>query len=139
MPMSFEDYMNQFAAESPDSAAAIRDMLRMKTGIHHVSADSGAKARAIEQFVRRYERSMEVGVVDNQSLYAGQPVFIHCEHCGVLVEKLPEDYLFPPRRTCSQCAGLTTKPDWLAEAKRSVSGVWPRLEYNQQTQQLERV
>lgn len=77
------------------------------------------KRLAIEHFVRRRKAAAEHGHVNNQDLYAGQPCIFYCKECGIFLEKLPEDYLFQPLQTCSQCLGLR-EHGWLEEAKREV-------------------
>ena len=75
-----------------------------------------AKETAILQFVRRKKFVDEkVKKVNNSTLPAGSPVFTYCRHCGIPLEKLPEDYLFRPYSTCSQCSGLENE-GWLEDA-----------------------
>lgn len=70
---------------------------------------------AIRQFCKRLaEKPVPV---DNSSLPAGSPMNFYCDHCGILLETLPEDYLFRPLQHCSQCKGLE-EIGWLGEAKR---------------------
>jgi hypothetical protein len=75
-----------------------------------------AKQTAIEQFLRRRKAAIRDGIIDNSSISAGMPMLFYCKYCGILVETLPEDYLFSPRKQCSQCKGLE-KMDWLNEAR----------------------
>lgn len=74
-----------------------------------------AKRAGIAQFLRRRKYAIKVGKIDNQSLPVGSSMFFYCRHCDILVESLPEDYLFPPRKICSQCKGLE-KEGWLKDA-----------------------
>ena len=78
---------------------------------------SVAKRTAIEQFVRRLIFASGHEKYDSERLPAGSPIFVYCQHCGILIERLPEDYLFPPYHVCSQCVGLE-KQGWLEEAKQ---------------------
>jgi endogenous inhibitor of DNA gyrase (YacG/DUF329 family) len=76
-----------------------------------------AKEKALEQFVRRKRYAFQIEKIDNSGLHAGSPMYFYCKHCGIPTEVLPEDYLFPPLRECSQCQGLQ-KEGWLNEAIR---------------------
>ena len=79
-----------------------------------------AKETGIAQFIRRRKFAEEkVKKIDNSTLPAGSPVFTYCRHCGVPLEKLPEDYLFRPYSECSQCSGLANE-GWLDEAIAAV-------------------
>jgi hypothetical protein len=75
-----------------------------------------AKEEAIKQFCRRREHAIKHGQIENSSLPAGYPLYFYCNFCGILLETLPEDYLFRPRRQCSQCKGLS-ELRWLDDAK----------------------
>ncbi len=75
-----------------------------------------AKRTAIEQFVRRVIFASTHEKYDSEELPAGSPIYVYCQHCGILIERLPEDYLFPPSGECSQCVGLK-KQGWLEEAE----------------------
>lgn len=77
---------------------------------------NAAKRTAIEQYVRRVVFASTHETYDSEQLPAGSPIFVYCKHCGILIERLPEDYLFPPFHECSQCLGLKTQ-GWLEEAK----------------------
>lgn len=77
-----------------------------------------AKDKACEQFVRRRRYAISIEKVDNAGLHAGSPMYFYCRHCGIPTEVLPEDYLFPPVRDCSQCTGLQSE-GWLESAKRA--------------------
>lgn len=50
---------------------------------------------------RRY--AAEIEKIDNADLPASSPMYFCCRHCGIPTEVLPEDYVFPPMRECSQC------------------------------------
>lgn len=76
-----------------------------------------AKEHALEQFVRRKKYSFQIEKIDNSGLHAGSPMYFYCGHCGIPTEVLPEDYLFPPIKACSQCKGLEAE-GWLEEAKK---------------------
>jgi hypothetical protein len=78
-----------------------------------------AKEAALRQFKRRRDFALKQENYNNEELPAGSPVYVYCKHCGILIERLPEDYLFPPFNECSQCAGLKQK-GWLIEAKLEV-------------------
>jgi hypothetical protein len=75
-----------------------------------------AKKTAIEQFVRRAKFAKAHEKYINEDLPTGAPVYVYCKHCGIMIERLPEDYLFSPYTQCSQCMGLEDK-GWLDEAK----------------------
>lgn len=77
------------------------------------------KKLAFEQFVQRKKEAPEK--INNASLVAGEPMFFYCNHCGVLTEKLHEEFLFPPFVECSQCYGLSNL-GWLDEAKKFANG-----------------
>ena len=85
-----------------------------------------AKKVALAQFGRRVKAAAATKKVRNGDLKAGQPCFFYCDACGIFIEKLPEDYLFPPSKLCSQCKGLEEQ-GWLqqakvpAEAKRTIA------------------
>ena len=74
-----------------------------------------AKSFACEQFIRRRRYAVEIEKVDNAGLHAGSPMYFYCKHCGIPTEVLPEDFLFPPSLTCSQCKGLEDH-HWLKDA-----------------------
>ena len=76
-----------------------------------------AKQTACEQFVRRKRYAIQIEKVDNSGLHAGSPMYFYCKTCGIPTEVLPEDYLFPPLRECSQCFGLQQQ-GWLEDAKK---------------------
>lgn len=75
-----------------------------------------AKDKACEQFVRRCRYAIRIEKIDNAGLHAGAPMYFYCKECGIPTEVLPEDYLFPPMRQCSQCQGLH-QHGWLEYAK----------------------
>jgi hypothetical protein len=85
-----------------------------------MSLSEQAKAKAVEQFCRRKgfasQKRQDGSYPDNDRLDAGSPMYFYCMHCGILIEKLPEDYLFRPLQLCSQCKGLKEQ-GWLGEAK----------------------
>ncbi len=81
----------------------------MKTDLEY------AKEFGIKQFLQRAQQAQKVGQIDNGSLVAESPMYFYCKYCGILIEELPEDYLFSPRSQCSQCEGLD-KEGWLEEA-----------------------
>lgn len=74
-----------------------------------------AEEYAIKQFVQRKKYAIENPPIDNSKLPVGSPMYFYCQECGIIVETLPEDYLFPPRNICSQCAGLIEQ-GWLHQA-----------------------
>lgn len=76
-----------------------------------------AKEHALEQFARRKKYSFQIEKIDNSGLHAGAAMYFYCAHCGIPTEVLPEDYLFPPHKSCSQCKGLDSE-GWLDEAKK---------------------
>lgn len=76
-----------------------------------------AKEKACEQFVRRRRYAIQIEKIDNSGLHAGSPMYFYCKECGIPTEVLPEDYLFPPLRQCSQCQGLHQQ-GWLETAKK---------------------
>lgn len=73
------------------------------------------KEMALEQFVRRKRYAQQIEKIDNAGLHAGQPMYFYCKNCGVPTEVLPEDFLFTPHESCSQCDGLKSQ-GWMAEA-----------------------
>ena len=76
-----------------------------------------AKEAACEQFVRRKRYARQIEKIDNSGLHAGSPMYFYCRTCGIPTEVLPEDYLFPPMRDCSQCMGLQQE-GWLKDAQK---------------------
>ena len=82
----------------------------MKTDLEY------AKEEAINQFLRRRIASAESKPIQNANLVVGSPMFFYCKDCGILIERLPEDYLFSPYQRCSQCQGLNDE-NWLEDAK----------------------
>jgi hypothetical protein len=44
--------------------------------------------------------------IDNASLYAGSPMYFYCVSCAHIADTKPENYLFPPRKLCSECEAL---------------------------------
>lgn len=77
-----------------------------------------AKELACEQYVRRCRYAISIEKVDNSGLHAGSPMYFYCRQCGIPTEVLPEDYLFPPQKECSQCTGLKSE-GWLEDAKQA--------------------
>jgi hypothetical protein len=130
MDTSGRDYSND---TSNDSAGAfigklIRNVAQPKKELDEPMQYSAApgmleqtRKRAIEQFQRRVrfarEKRESGEYPDNGDLHAESPMFFYCQHCGVLIEILPEDYLFQPHKLCSQCAGLQ-KQGWLDDVKQ---------------------
>jgi hypothetical protein len=82
------------------------------------SDDELSKQKAFDQFRRRRLYAAQIEKVDNAELHGGAPMYFYCRYCGVPAEVLPEDYLFPPLRVCSQCEGLKTA-GFLEEAMAS--------------------
>jgi len=83
----------------------------MKTDLEY------AKEEAIRQFVERKDyAARHITKVENQSLYAGSPMYYYCQACGMPTEVLPENYLFRPYQLCSQCQGLKDE-GWLTAAQ----------------------
>lgn len=80
---------------------------------------AAAKEEAISQFIRRAKFAESHERYDNTKLPADSPVYVYCKFCGILIERLPEDYLFPPTTECSQCIGLK-KQGWLDDAQRTL-------------------
>ena len=76
---------------------------------------TGSKEAAIEQFGRRRRLAAGIEKTENADLPAGSPMYFYCRHCGLPIEILPEDYVFPPTTECSQCRGLKSE-GWLEEA-----------------------
>jgi len=77
------------------------------------------KERGINQFIERRKAAVEHGHIRNEDLHAGKPCYFYCEHCGIFLERLHEEYLFPPISECSQCKGLR-EYDCLNEAESKV-------------------
>ena len=78
-----------------------------------------AKEAAIKQFRRRFEFAKKQQNYNNNDLPAGSPIYVYCGFCNILVERLPEDYLFSHFTECSQCKGLREN-GWLEEANDSL-------------------
>jgi hypothetical protein len=78
-----------------------------------------AEEFAIKQFLIRAKKALESGQIDNSSLIVGSDMYFYCEHCGIECDRLPEDYLFPPHRRCSQCEGLQ-EMCLIGEAKKAL-------------------
>lgn len=78
---------------------------------------AATKRTAIEQFLRRVKFAKKHEKYVNEDLPNGAPVYVYCKHCLLMIERLPEDYLFTPYSQCSQCAGLQSQ-GWLEEAKQ---------------------
>ena len=72
--------------------------------------------KALLQFARRRLYASEIEKIENADIPAGSPMYFYCRHCGIPTEVLPEDYVFPPMRECSQCQGLKNE-GWLEGAK----------------------
>jgi hypothetical protein len=85
-----------------------------------------AKQKAIEQYIRR-TKIAKSAKISNENLPAGSAMFFYCGECGLMVEKLPEDYIFPPHRLCSQCKGLI-ELGWESDA-RAASKFSRRIDY----------
>lgn len=77
------------------------------------------REKALEQFGRRKNYADLICKIDNQGLHAGSPMYFYCIHCGIPTEVLPEDFIFPPIKECSQCLGLKSL-DLLDLAKEKV-------------------
>jgi len=50
--------------------------------------------------------SAQTEKIDNASLYAGSPMYFYCQSCGCNHATLPESYVTPPPRLCSECQAL---------------------------------
>lgn len=74
-----------------------------------------AKDKSIDQFIRRRQYAISLQKIDNAGLHAGSPMYFYCKYCKSPTEVLPEDYIFPPFKTCSQCYGLE-EHGWIEEA-----------------------
>lgn len=72
--------------------------------------------KALQQLAQRRLYAAEIEKINNADLPVGSPLYFYCRHCGIPTEVLPEDYVFPPLRECSQCQGLKSE-GWLEEAK----------------------
>ena len=77
------------------------------------------KDKACEQFIRRKNYAAQIEKIDNSGLHAGSPMYFYCKECGIPTEVLPEDYMFPCLRMCSQCQGLESH-GWLQDAKNLI-------------------
>ena len=82
-----------------------------------MNIEQAIREKALEQFDRRKHYADFICKIDNQGLHAGDPMYFYCEHCGTPTEVLPEDFIFPPIKECSQCLGLK-KLDLLDLAKK---------------------
>ena len=63
----------------------------------------------IDQFVRRVAYGKEVKKIDSFGAHSGSPFYCYCEDCGVPTEVFPEQPIFEPARSCSQCKSLLEK------------------------------
>ncbi len=72
---------------------------------------------ALQQFAQRRLHAAQIERINNADLHAGSPLYFYCRHCGIPTEVLPENYVFPPLRECSQCQGLKSE-GWLERAKQ---------------------
>lgn len=90
-------------------------------GGSHCESAYEAKRVAIEQFLRRKSHAAKRRRVSNETLPAGSPMYFYCCHCDILLETLPEDYLFPANSVCSQCKGLEGS-GWLPDARDHLTG-----------------
>jgi hypothetical protein len=63
----------------------------------------------IDQFVRRVAYGKEIKKVDSFGAHSGFPFYFYCEHCGVPTEAFPEQPIFEPLKSCSQCSLLLEK------------------------------
>lgn len=93
----------------------------------------GPEQAALAQFIRRCKHAAGQAKYDNSKLPAGSCCYVYCNHCGIFIEQLPEDYLFTPRNTCSQCSGLMRQmgPELMEYgkqwAKANIDGWWMRM------------
>lgn len=86
-----------------------------RTQKKEMTTTEAAKAKALDQFIRRKRYAAQIEKIDNAGLHAGQPMYLYCDTCGIPTEVLPEDYLFSPYKMCSQCKGMEEE-GWLNEA-----------------------
>ena len=80
-----------------------------------IDHDYWEKNTAIQQFVLRLRQANSMGVVKNDAFLADEPMYFYCKYCGLICDILPENYLFPPHRICSQCLGLS-QSGWMEDA-----------------------
>jgi hypothetical protein len=81
-----------------------------------------AKSIALTQFCRRRCYSYLVtDPIDRETQPSNTAFMFFCQYCGVHIETLPSDYMFEPRKTCSQCKGLLYCK-WLKEAVAIAEG-----------------
>lgn len=59
-----------------------------------------------DQFVRRVAYGKEVKKIDSFGAHSGSPFYFYCEDCGIPMEAFPEQPIFDPIKSCSQCSRL---------------------------------
>lgn len=64
------------------------------------------KELVIQYFLDRAAMMKDRPEFDNSKLMAGEPMYFFCKYCGWLADTVPENYIFDPHETCSQCDGL---------------------------------
>lgn len=93
---------------------------KLPNGLYHALKDHQyAKKKAIELFQARVIRARREGRINNTDLPAGSPMYFYCNYCGILCDKVEEEYIFSVYHECSQCRGMM-KEGWLEEAKASI-------------------
>jgi len=84
------------------------------------SIKENAKAEALAQFKQRIISARRAKRVNNADLPAESPMFFYCLACDILIEELPENYLFPPYKFCSQCQGMKQEGWFDTDANKGV-------------------
>lgn len=62
------------------------------------------KEFALKKLAER--RANKPAEINNSSLVAGSPMYFYCKSCGHVSDVLPESYVTPPKRICSECEAL---------------------------------
>lgn len=64
---------------------------------------SGREAALAKLAARRANQPRQI---NNAGLPAGSPMYFYCVSCGHESDVLPESYVMPPKRLCSECQAL---------------------------------
>lgn len=64
------------------------------------------KDAALKALAKRREENAKKDKIDNGSLHAGSSMYFYCKSCDGLADTLPESYISPPKKLCSECQAL---------------------------------
>lgn len=70
------------------------------------------RVKALAAFRARQKARAKIEPVNNGRLYAGEPMYFYCQHCGDVSDTKGESYTDKVNHTCRQCQALQDE-GWL--------------------------